>query len=68
MVVVEVTVNGISATESGHVWVVSLILELGMRTLTVEWTDSNGCIEAQAVGSYTVVPDEDSVKCGSALH
>ena len=60
----EVTVNGISATateagEIGRVWVVSLILEPGTRTLTVEWTESNGCIGDQVSGPYTVVADED---------
>ena len=34
----EATVNGISATGSGYVWVVSLILEPGIQSLTVEWT------------------------------
>ena len=55
----EATVNGISATGSGYVWVVSLILAPGMRFLTVEWTESNGCIRSQVSGPYTVVADED---------
>ena len=63
--VIEVTVNGISATDTkaggfGGVWVVSLILEPGTRPLSVEWTEkSNGCIGAEAVGPYTVVAGED---------
>ena len=59
MVVVEVTVNRISATGSGRMWVVSLILEPGTRDFAVEWTESNGCIGVQAMGPYTVVADED---------
>ena len=64
MVVVEVTVNGISATTTnasgmGRVWVVSLILEPGTRNLAVEWTEPDGCTGAQAMGPYTVVTDED---------
>ena len=59
MVVIEVTVNGISATGSGRMWVVSLILEPGPRGFAVEWIESNGCIGGQAVGPYTVVADED---------
>lgn len=64
MVVVEVTVNGISATATeaggiGRVWVVSLILEPGTRSLAVEWTESDGCTGAQVMGPYTVVADED---------
>ena len=55
----EATVNGISATGSGYVWVVSLILVPGMQTLTVEWTESNGCIRSQVSGPYTVIADED---------
>ena len=55
----EATVNGLSATGSGYVWVVSLILEPGGRFLTVEWTESNGCIRSQVSGPYTVVADED---------
>ena len=64
MVVVEVTVNGISATTTnasgrGKVWVVSLILGPGTRNLAVEWTEPDGCTRAQAMGPYTVVADED---------
>ena len=59
MVVIEVTVNGISATGSGRTWVVSLILEPGTRTLAVEWTEPDGCTGAQASGPHTVVADED---------
>ena len=61
MVVIEVTVNGISATGSGRTWVVSLILEPGTRDLAiaVEWTESDGCTGRQATGPYTVVADED---------
>ena len=64
MVVVEVTVNGIAATDtkaSGFrsVWVVSLILEPGTRSFAVEWTESDGCTGAIAMGPYTVVADED---------
>ena len=59
MVVIEVTVNGISATGSGRMWVVSLILEPGTRGFAVEWIESNGCIGVQAVGPYTVVADKD---------
>ena len=55
----EATVNGISAIGSGYIWVVSLILAPGIRTLTVEWTESNGCIRFQVSGPYTVVADED---------
>ena len=62
--VIEVTVNGISATDTkaggfGGVWVVSLILEPGTRPLSVEWTESNGYVGGQAVGPYTVVAGED---------
>ena len=59
--VIEVTVNGISATDTGadDVWIVSPILEPGTRSLSVEWTLSNGCVESHAVGPYTVVADED---------
>ena len=62
--VIEVIVNGISATDTkaggfGGVWIVSLILEPGPRSLSVEWTESNGCIGDQASGPYTVVADED---------
>ena len=61
MVVVEVTVNGISATDTGadDVWIVSPILEPGTRVLAVEWTEGDGCTGAQVTGPYTVVPDED---------
>ena len=64
MVVVEVTVNGISATDTkasgfGGVWVVSLILEPGTRGFFVEWTEPDDCTGGQAVGPYTVVADED---------
>ena len=64
MVVVEVTVNGVAATDtkaSGFrsVWVVSLILEPGTRSFAVEWAESDGCTGAQAMGPYTVVADED---------
>ena len=59
MVVIEVTVNGISATGSGKMWVVSLILEPGTRNLAVEWTKPDGCTGAQAIGPYTVIADED---------
>ena len=59
MVVIEVTVNGISATGSGRTWVVSLILEPGTRDLAIEWTKPDGCTGAQATGPYTVVADED---------
>ena len=64
MVVVEVTVNGVAATSThasgvGLVWVVSLILEPGMRGFAVEWTEPDGCPGVQAVGPYTVVADED---------
>ena len=64
MVVVEATVNGISATTTnasgmGRVWVISLILEPGTRNLAVEWTEPDGCTGAQAMGPYTVVADED---------
>ena len=63
--VIEVTVNGIAATDTkaggfGGVWIVSLTLEPGARDLAVEWTEkSNGCVWVQAVGPYTVVADED---------
>jgi hypothetical protein len=63
--VMEVIVNGISATDTkaggfGGVWIVSLTLEPGARDLAVEWTEkSNGCVWVQAVGPYTVVADED---------
>ena len=63
--ITEVTVNGIAATDTkagglfSSVWVVSLILEPGTRTLSVEWTESDGCMRSQAVGPYTVVADED---------
>ena len=61
MVVVEVTVNGISATDMGadDVWIVSPILEPGTRALAVEWTESDGCTGAQVMGPYTVVAAED---------
>lgn len=64
MVVVEVTVNGVAATDTkasglSSVWVVSLILEPGTRSFAVEWTESDGCTGAQAMGPYTVVADED---------
>lgn len=61
MVVIEVTVNGLSATGSGRTWVVSLILEPGTRDLAiaVEWTESDGCTGLQVTGPYTVVADED---------
>ena len=64
MVVVEVTANGISATDTkaggfNSVWVVSLILEPGTRSFSVEWTEPDGCTGAQAMGPYTVVADED---------
>ena len=67
MVVIEVTVNGIAATDTKagglftSVWVVSLILEPGTRdlTLAVEWTKSDGCTGFQVTGPYTVVADED---------
>ena len=64
MVVVEVTVNGVAATSThasgvSLVWVVSLLLEPGTRTLSVEWTEPDGCTGVQAVGPYTVVADED---------
>ena len=63
-VATEVTVNGIAATSAnpsgvGRTWIVSLMLEPGTRSFPVEWTESNGCIGAQAVGPYTVVADED---------
>ena len=51
MVVVEVTVNGISATGSGRMWVVSLILEPGTRDFAVEWTESNGLHWGSSHGS-----------------
>ena len=62
--VIEVTVNGISATATeaggiGRVWVVSLILEPGTRSFAVEWTESDGCRRSQAVGPYMVVADEE---------
>lgn len=63
--ITEVTVNGISATDTKagglfrSVWVVSLILEPGTQGFSVEWTESDGCTGAQAVGPYTVVADED---------
>ena len=64
MVVVEVTVNGISATATnasgmGRGWVVSLILEPRTRNLAIEWTEPDGCTGAQAMGPYTVVADKD---------
>ena len=61
MVVIEVTVNGLSATDTGtdDVWIVSPILEPGTRALAVEWTERDGCTGAQATGPYTVVADED---------
>ena len=58
MVVVEVTVNGISATGSGRMWVVSMIFEPGTWDFAVEWTESND-FGAQAMGPYTIVADED---------
>ena len=58
-VTTEATVNGISATGSGIMWVVPLILEPGTRSFTVEWTEIDGCLWSQAVGPYTVVADED---------
>ena len=62
--VIEVTANGISATDTNaggfsSVWVVLLIFEPGTQGFSVEWTLSNGCVESQAVGPYTVVADED---------
>ena len=63
--ITKVTVNGVSATDTkagglfSSVWVVSLILEPGTRTLSVEWTESDGCMRSQAVGPYTVAADED---------
>ena len=61
MAVIEAAVNGISATGSGRIWIVSLILEPGTRDLAiaVEWTESDGCTGRQATGPYTVVADED---------
>ncbi len=63
MVVVEVTANGVAATSThasgvSLVWVVSLLLEPGTRTLSVEWTEPDGCPGAQAIGPYTVAADE----------
>ena len=64
MVVVEVTVNEVAATDTkaggfSSVWVVSPILEPGTRDFAVEWTEPDGCTGAQAFGPYTVVADED---------
>ena len=62
--ITEVTVNGISATDTktgglfSSVWVVSLILEPGTQGFSVEWTESDGCTGAQAIGPYTAVADE----------
>ena len=59
--VIEVTVDGISATNTGagNVWIVSLILEPGTRSFSVEWASSDGYTGTKAVGPYTVVTDED---------